>query len=418
MRVLILATRISGQDGVTLETKNWKKIFESMGHKVTLVAGALDVGGVLIPELHFQSPEAVDLYEKVVYGKNNYKQVESEIFTQAGKIEGKLRTLLRKKKPDLLYIPNVLSLPMHFAFAVAIARVLEELKIPTIARHHDFWWERSRFRYSSMFPFWKRFFPPLLPNIKHVVINSIAKEKFEKVTGISPFVIWDSVDFKSKLNKSDSYSRHLKKDLGISKEDTVFLQATRIVPRKRIEISINLIEALNDKNAVLLIAGKAGDEGIEYEKYLKKLAKGNDIKVKFIGDIVNSRRRIVEYKDQKGNTTKKRIYTLWDCYNISDFVLYPTKLEGFGNQFVESVYFKKPLILTPYKVYKKDIKPLGFQTIEMPTKPNDRFIKKLKKAMKDKQKLKNMVEENFKLGEKYLSYEWVRQKLQKNKLLS
>lgn len=180
MKVWILSFRISGNDGVSLELEHWRDILTRNGHKVKFVAGALDRSGIVIPELHFNDPKTVDVHDKVVYGKNNYKQVERDIFAVAGTIEGKLREALNGRKPDLLIVGNVLSLPMNFPSAVALARVIDEFKIPTIAKHFDFWWERKRFLKSSMFAFFKRWFPPNLSTVEHVVINSFAQTELKK----------------------------------------------------------------------------------------------------------------------------------------------------------------------------------------------------------------------------------------------
>ena len=83
-------------------------------------------------------------------------------------------------------------------------------------------------------------------------------------------------------------------------------------------------------------------------------------RVLFVGDYIDFNRKLT------GN--RKKIYTLWDVFIYSDFVTYPSEIEGFGNQYIESVYFKKPVIITPYPVYESDIKPLGFKSIEITSK--------------------------------------------------
>jgi hypothetical protein len=90
-----------------------------MGHTVKFVAGKLDRGGIVIPELHFQSPKVVKIHDNIVYGKKRYRTFESQIFNVAGTIEGKLRDAFsRNGKIDLLIVANVLSLPMHaFSFS-------------------------------------------------------------------------------------------------------------------------------------------------------------------------------------------------------------------------------------------------------------------------------------------------------------
>lgn len=394
-----MSFRISGNDGVSLEDVRWGTIFKKKGYKVVYVAGELDRAGIVIPELHFNSPDVYDLHQKIVYGKNSFKQVQSDIYAVAGKIEGKLRDAINGKPPDLLIVSNVFSLPMHFPLSIALARIIEEFKIPTIARHHDFWWERKRYLRSTLFPFFRKWFPPNLPNIAHTVINSISQRELKKRYGIDSYIIPDCFNFSSGINsRLDSYSKNFRKDLGISGDDTVFLQATRIVPRKRIELSIKLLDKLNNPKNVLVIAGHAGDEGVEYLEKLKILAATSTARVLFIGDYVNSRRKIT----QNG----RRIYTLWDAFKNADFVTYPTELEGFGNQFIEAVYFKKPVILTPYLVFKKDIKPLGFEYIDMSDK-------NISKKLSDKKELFRMTESNFKLGVKHFSYEATWEKIKR-----
>lgn len=409
MRIWFISTRIAGNDGVSLEAVRWKTILSRMGHKVTFVAGELDRAGILIPELHFNSPEVIELHDKIVYGKTPFKKVDEELFTLAGKIEGKLRTAFNGHRPELIIIANCLSLPMHFPLAVALTRIIEEYKIPTIARHHDFWWERQRFLKSSCFPFFKRWFPPKSKYIKHVTINSITQKELKKRLGINSFVIPDTFDFEGTKNKKDKFNSSFRSDFGISKDDIVFLQATRIVPRKRIEVSIELITKLNNPKAVLIIAGKAGDEGKEYFDELKLLASKSTARIIFVGDYIDFNR--------KYTGERRKIYSLWDAFVASDFVTYPSKIEGFGNQYIEAVYFKKPVIITPYPVYLSDIKPLGFQSIEITEKLNAKDLKSVEKFITESKKTSGvrpwneLVNKNFELGKKHFSYEATQEKI-------
>lgn len=413
MKIWFLSTRIASNDGVSLEAVRWRDILISMGHKVTFIAGDLDRSGILIPELHFTSPKVVELHDSVLYGGGNYRQIEKDIFEFAGKIEGKLREAINGRPPDLLIVANVFSLPMHFPLAVALARVIEDYNIKTIARHHDFWWERKRFLKSNMFPFFKKWFPVNLPQITHVVINSLAQKELQKRTELKASTIPDCIDFKSNLNKLDTYSKSFRRDFGIKPDDIIFLQATRIVPRKRIELAIELVHKLNNPKVILVIAGHSGDEGHDYEIKLRKMVKERGVRAIFIGDYVDSRRRIKTFYKNGSVPERRKVYTLWNAFGNADFTTYPTMEEGFGNQFIESVYFKKPIIVTPYEVYKKDIRPLGFEVIEMPNKVTDKVIKKIERLIKDKEKVKKMAENNFDLGQRYFSYETTKGKIEK-----
>ena len=404
MRIGFLSFRIAGNDGVSLEARRWKTVLERLGHRVVFVAGELDVRGILIPELHFTNPQIYAIQEAVIKNHKSYTAVEKDIFSLAGKIEGELRDVFQRYTFDHLIVANVFSLPLHFPLAIALERVITELKLPTVARHHDFWWERQSYLKSSCFTFFQRYFPPKQPLLTHVTISSLANSQLIKRFGITSHVIPDSFDFKSKLASIDEFSANWRSDFDIKPTDIVFLQPTRIVPRKNIELSIELLKKLNDPRAVLVLVGDPSDEGLEYAWKLYDLTKKKNIRAKFIGHRVGSSRAIKKHQ---------RIYTLWDCFANCDFVTYPSSVEGFGNQFIEAVYFQKPILVNRYHVYKTDIKPLGFAAIEINGKITNQTINKVKHLLNDLQARKRMTDNNFKLGNLHFSFEALQQKLKK-----
>jgi glycosyltransferase involved in cell wall biosynthesis len=58
-------------------------------------------------------------------------------------------------------------------------------------------------------------------------------------------------------------------------------------------------------------------------------------------------------------------YSLWDTYVTADFITYPSIWEGWGNQFLEAVHARLPLMLFEYPVYQADIKDKGFQVVSI-----------------------------------------------------
>jgi len=46
---------------------------------------------------------------------------------------------------NLLVVENALSLPMNVPLGIALAEFIGETSMRTIAHHHDFWWERTRY---------------------------------------------------------------------------------------------------------------------------------------------------------------------------------------------------------------------------------------------------------------------------------
>jgi glycosyltransferase involved in cell wall biosynthesis len=92
-------------------------------------------------------------------------------------------------------------------------------------------------------------------------------------------------------------------------------------------------------------------------------------------------------------------------------VTYPSTYEGFGNAFLEAVYFKKPILVNRYAIYKRDIEPLGFDVITMDTYVTEEIVRNVKAVLKDPQRMKDMVAKNYELAWKFFSYEVLEQKL-------
>ncbi len=403
MHIGYLSFRIAGTDGVSLEAERWKIMLERMGHEVTMIAGELDRQGLLVPDISFTEPQIYDIHEQAIYHHAEFSKLKPTINKLAKKIKKELEEIFQKFEFDHLIVANVLSLPFHFALTVALERIIKQYKIPVTSRNHDFWWERERYLKPSWIPFFEQHFPPPVnPLIKHVVINSIAQKELKKRTGLESLVIGDSFDFTNNSDQPDCYSKHWRKDFKIKPDDIIFLQATRIVPRKKIELAVELVKRLNHPRSILVIASYAGDEGLEYQAYLKYLIKRAQIRALFIDERVGPRREI-----KKG----KRIYTLWDCFANCDFVTYPSEFEGFGNQFIEAANFKKPIFVNRYEVYKADLEPLGFKTAAIDGQVTDKAVAEVEKILNNPKLRKQIVDTNYRIAKQHFSFEATQKKL-------
>ena len=127
------------------------------------------------------------------------------------------------------------------------------------------------------------------------------------------------------------------------------------------------------------------------------------IDVRFIHDRVNEERGV--------NAQGQKVYTLFDVYPHADLVTYPSHYEGFGNAFLEAIYFSKPVVVNTYAVYARDIDPLGFKTIEMSQLVTREIVEQTRRVLEDKSLRAEWAETNFKLGVKYFSYSVARRKL-------
>ena len=78
------------------------------------------------------------------------------------------------------------------------------------------------------------------------------------------------LDFETPPEEPDDYAKHFREDAGVKQGDILFLQPTRVVPRKGIEHAISLVAALKKKNVKLVVPHESGDEGHEYAQLLQR----------------------------------------------------------------------------------------------------------------------------------------------------
>lgn len=149
----------------------------------------------------------------------------------------------------------------------------------------------------------------------------------------------------------DPYAADVRRALGIADDALFVLQPTRVVARKGIEHAIELVRRL-ERPAKLVISHASGDEGYQYEQRIREYSRLLGVDTIFVSDIID---------DHRGTTEDgRKIYTLYDIYPHADLVTYPSNYEGFGNAFLEAVYFKKPIVVNTCSIYTVDIRPKGF----------------------------------------------------------
>ncbi len=107
----------------------------------------------------------------------------------------------------------------------------------------------------------------------------------------------------------------------------------------------------------------------------------------------------------------KKIYSLSDVYSQADIVTYPSILEGFGNAFLEAIYFNCPIIINQYPVYITDIKPKGFQCIEFTNFISKKIILEIEDTLSNKQKIEKMTKINYNLALKHYSFALLNKKI-------
>jgi glycosyltransferase involved in cell wall biosynthesis len=292
---------------------------------------------------------------------------------------------------------------MHIALGLAITEVAAETEIPTIAHHHDFYWERVRFSVTGVRDYLQMAFPPNLPNIQHVVINSVAQEELALRTGISSIVIPNVLDFENPPQIDQENRVDFRREIGLSKDDILLLQPTRIVQRKGIEHAIELVKRLRDPKYKLLISHEAGDEGYDYVDWLSDQARDDGVDLLLLATSVGGRDKV--------NADSERRYTIWDIYPHADFITYPSLYEGFGNAFLEAIYFRKPLLVNRYGVFVRDIEPQAFDLLVMDGFLTKKVVHEVREILENSQRREQMVERNYLVATRHYSYAVLRKRL-------
>jgi hypothetical protein len=100
----------------------------------------------------------------------------------------------------------------------------------------------------------------------------------------------------------------------------------------------------------------------------------------------------------------RKIYTLDDVYAQADLVTYPSTMEGFGNAFLEAVYFRRPLVVNSYSIYAYDIRPKGFQVVEFDGFITDDTVEQVRALLERPAIGQQMAEHNYELGRRHYSF--------------
>ena len=405
IRIGVISTRLSGTDCVSLETEKWLLVMKEVGIEPYYLAGELDRPADrchLVPEAHFEHPAVREL-NAMCFGKTKRSRATTQAIHQLkDTIKNHLYTFVETFEIDWLLIENALTIPMNIPLGLALTEFIAETGIRTAAHHHDFYWERDRFAVNAVSDFLNMSFPPDLPSIRHFVINSFADEQLSLRTGISATVIPNVMDFESPPAAPDDYTRNVRRDFGVADDELFVLQPTRVVRRKGIEHAIELVKRL-ERKAKLVISHSAGDEGFEYENRIREYSRLMGVDTVFAADKVG---------EQRGTGPDgSKIYTLEDVYPSADLVTYPSIFEGFGNAFLEALYFRKPVVVNTYSIYTKDIKPKGFDVIELDGYVTDAAVEATLAVLDNPARCKEMVDLNYELGKEHFSYDALRREL-------
>ncbi|MDN5332814.1 MAG: mannosylglucosylglycerate synthase [Sphaerochaeta sp.] len=427
-------------DGVSLEMDKWRDVFLSEGHTVHYCCGQppmQDNQCTVLPSLSYFREEARALNRGTFDNLEDFgsesayeKTMENEVLT----LTKELLSWIDSITLDVLIVENIWSVGLHPAAAIALENVIHERRLHVLAHHHDFYWERVtpiRLTCNSAMRIADQYLPPHGGQYAHVVINSKAQKALAERKGINSNIIPNVFDFSKGPWEIDTYNSDFREAFGINEHDVLLLQATRVVKRKGIELAIDFaqiltkkLEAYNGKalyngkifseasKVVLVLAGSIENDAGAYLAQLKERARSQHVNLLWIGEHIEHTRTKKE---------EAKIYSLWDAYAHADMVTYPSYWEGWGNQLLEAVVAKLPIVLFPYEIYNSDIKKSGFSMIELgdreslswdtqglaqlPSVQIEQAAIAACTVLFDRHARLDMVESNFKIGQESFSLE-------------
>jgi hypothetical protein len=179
-RIGFVSTRFAGTDGVSLEAAKWAQVLEADQHECFWYAGRLDrepARSYCVPEAFFTHPENEWINERIWGHTSRPPLVSERIHRMAEYLKPPCMTYIARYDLRMLILENVLTIPMHVPLGLALAELLSETHIPSIAHHHDFYWERTRFAVNAVNDILDAAFPSRDHDLQHVVINQDAQQK-------------------------------------------------------------------------------------------------------------------------------------------------------------------------------------------------------------------------------------------------
>lgn len=353
-----------------------------------------------------------DAHNRIIrdFQSNETEGLEELINSEAQLAKEVIKQWVDEHNIDLIIAHNT-SHPYNFITAVGLGLYINELRSEGViwpklmVWWHDSYFERPIFQNPNpVIKEYLKYLPGDFINglafinhsqidlakglFKHLGCNNI-ETFFKQRTTVVPNTSdipwkWRTKDWNSGekiFPKPDNYNKDFFKDIGLLEaleaydmgidDAYILLQHTRVVPRKRIEIAIDLAFRLEqlavakgeNKCIVVLVSGHSGDEQEAYTEFLEEhyqqlKVKQPDSKVILIfgEDAIMSHRDII---------VDKKFYKFEEVPSIvaeqGGIGTYFSDIEGFGNNLLEMISYGLPVVINRYDAYKTEIESLGFE---------------------------------------------------------
>ncbi len=254
------------------------------------MAGLLDKPAAvshLEPLAFFNHPEILDVQRQLFAVTTRPRAVTNRVQAIKERLKDAIYEFIEKFEIDVLIPQNILAIPMHIPLGLAMTEVIAETGIATIAHHHDFTWERERFTISSGADYLAAAFSANAAEhgARRHQLDAAKRARAPLRPGL------DGHPERDRLRDAGRPHRRLHTAISAARsasreDDILVLQPTRIVARKGIEHSIELLRRLKDKRCKLVFSHPPGDEGDAYFRLIEERIADAGIEARYIWDQV------------------------------------------------------------------------------------------------------------------------------------
>lgn len=387
--------KLFGTDGVSLQSQELSRALEARDWHVSFCSSDVpaEAPGLLLPELAYQSADAVALRTRLFppgaqprageRGVADGAAIVDEVVERSRPIRAAIEGYVESQHIPVLHVRNLMSLPYNLPASQAIydlARARPDIGF--LLQHHDLYWEGPNARnFDTPYPAVQRLLDeimcPDLPNAHHVLINPIAAEVLHARRGITGTVVPDAFDFGRSVPVIDEPGFRRKLDVltggpgPIRDDDLIVSMPARVAINKAIELAIQFVAGLDHARAALESApAGVGPDGRRFtsdSRVVLLLPQGEDLEdnrayfdrllayaadlgitLAYAGGFVVPDRRY-----ERGDTAHVPFY---GTYRAADLVCYSPEHEGFGNQVIETVWARRPLVVLEYPVFERFVR--------------------------------------------------------------
>lgn len=345
----------------------------SRGFEVKIIAGK---GQNFLPGIKFvRIPEIYSLHREVVKAQEALKKGNTAPFkTLKVHLEKKLREETKNSKTIIYH--NCLNMPFNIALTASCHSLMGNEK------RHLVWLHDS--------PLFDPFYKPLLNSIEtaeypwnlltsyspralYITITEERKKQAINILGIPEErirVIPNGIEVSRFLSLSPALVYLLKKINAVA-PDYVALLPARLIRRKNIEMGIRIIKEMNQlhKKVLLLITAPSDPHRAEdeYRREIKDLIKKLNIeeKIIFLNEFTLAPEHLRTQEEEANplleecpDSPEKELFplnfeNLKGLYAISDFLLLPSTIEGFGIPVLEAGISRLPVFCSNLPTLKE-----------------------------------------------------------------